>query len=80
MRITMLGAILVAAVLPTAARTQHVIFEEDFENGLPATWTNIHNATILDPWAPGFGFVDVPPMLPIPEYWPTSNWGCQAFR
>jgi hypothetical protein len=51
-----LAAAFALAALPASA--QHVLFEEDFEGGIPPTWTNIHNSAHLDPWRPGFGLVD----------------------
>jgi len=57
-RLSALLAALAVATLPVVAHAQHVLFEEDFEGGIPATWTNLHNGARLDPWKPGFGLVD----------------------
>jgi hypothetical protein len=46
------------ACLPATAAAQHILFEEAFEGGLPATWTNIHKGAHIDPWLPGFRQVD----------------------
>lgn len=53
-----LSAVLALILVPVSVRAQHVLFEEDFESGVPATWTNVHLSTHLDPWATGTGVVD----------------------
>lgn len=49
------AAVLLLSGLSSA---QHVLFEEDFESGVPSTWTNVHNAAHFDPWRSGAGLVD----------------------
>ena len=53
-----LPAILALACLPTSALAQHVLFEEAFELGIPATWRNIQLAWGGDRWRPLFKLVD----------------------
>lgn len=58
MRLSVLLAMLAVASLPLATPAQHVLFEEDFEGGIPPTWTNLHNGAQLDPWRSGMSLVD----------------------
>ncbi len=51
-------AILALVCLPTSALAQHVLFEEDFELGIPATWRNIRLSYQGDRWRSGFNLVD----------------------
>ena len=53
-----LPAILALASLSTSAFAQHVLFEEAFENGIPATWRNIQLGFGPDRWRPLFKLVD----------------------
>ena len=51
-------AILALASLHTSALAQHVVFEEAFELGIPATWRNIQLSWQGDRWRPLFKLVD----------------------
>ena len=53
-----LPAILALASFSTSALAQHVVFEEAFERGIPATWSNIQLAWAGDRWRPLFKLVD----------------------
>jgi len=53
-----LAGFLLLASIPVHA--QSIVFEERFDGGLPATWTNVPTPT-LDPWAPGYTWVNGTP-------------------
>ena len=57
MRSALLG-VLFASTLSVTASAQHLLFEEAFENGIPASWTNIHRSAHIDPWHAGSRQVD----------------------
>ncbi len=51
-------AVLVLIAVSAPAVAQHVVFEEDFEAGIPPTWTQIQRGWSGDLWTPGFKLVD----------------------
>jgi hypothetical protein len=48
-----LATIFGIAALASASPAQRILFSENFDNGLPATWTNFVLDTPLDPWSAG---------------------------
>lgn len=40
-------------LLAAPAAAQNVLFAEDFDAGIPGTWSQLHLSSILDPWYPG---------------------------
>lgn len=52
------GVLLLAIALPRTAVGQHVLFEENFEGGIPPSWTQVQRGYRGDIWTPGFNLVD----------------------
>ncbi len=55
------SAALLLLLSSAPAFAQNLVFEERFQAGIPATWTQIVSGSSVDIWTPGFGRVDGSP-------------------
>jgi hypothetical protein len=55
------AAFLILLASSTPVLAQNVVFEEGFQSGIPATWTNIHSGSSSDVWMAGYGAVNGSP-------------------